>query len=333
MESGVTGEVIQRLIFVISLFVCVLLHELGHALCARLFGIGTREIMLYPFGGVAYLERDGAPKEEFFVSLAGPVVNVVIAILIGVSTTLGQSAQWDFDANYWGLLLYANLFLALFNLIPAYPMDGGRIFRALLAWGGVTRATVYATRLSQVISVCMGVYAVFNNNIILVIISVMIFTHAVQELMRERTRGAARGVRVSEIMTDREMLQTFTHGTTITGALQLALKSLQPAFPVLHGDTVIGIIDRDALIQAAALDADEQYVASVMNRTFPTIDKAADITIALDGEISESGGVIVVLSDGAFAGLLFKDKILEFLVIQDVRRKTKDIAQKFDEQW
>jgi Zn-dependent protease len=154
-----------NILLVVSVFGCVLLHELGHALMARRFGIETRDITLYPIGGVARLERmPRAPGAELLIALAGPAVNFAIAAALLPLLFLGGSELSS--ATMLGLflecLMSINLFLGLFNLVPAFPMDGGRVLRAMLSnWLGRLRATVIAARIGRALAVCFGVSAVF----------------------------------------------------------------------------------------------------------------------------------------------------------------------------
>ena len=147
---GVSGlhMAVYSVVFLLTIFGCVVLHELGHALMARRFGIGTRDITLYPIGGVARLERmPEKPLEEFLIALAGPAVNVVIAAVLAIAVlfellfTLNSADtpfRYDFGSNFLFDLLFANIFLVLLNMLPAFPMDGGRVLRALLARASVT---------------------------------------------------------------------------------------------------------------------------------------------------------------------------------------------------
>jgi Zn-dependent protease len=188
-------EAVLNVLLILALFGCVLLHELGHALMARRFGIGTRDITLYPIGGVARLERmPRAPGAELLIALAGPAVNFAIAAALTMVLFLGAgalSAPGDFLKD----LLILNLVLGLFNLIPAFPMDGGRVLRALLSgWLGRAAATTIASRVGRVLAVCFGVFAlVRSHNMIHVALAAFIYFAARAEegqvLYEEKRRG------------------------------------------------------------------------------------------------------------------------------------------------
>ncbi len=320
IETSGNTSALSRVFFILALFGCVLLHELGHALTAKLFKISTRDIVLYPFGGVATLMSEGRPKEEFFIAIAGPAVNLILAVLIGFASTADLSFD-EANAGFLDRLLYANIALAFFNLIPALPMDGGRILRSLLALMGVRRATTVAARISQVICVFMGIFAVFSGNIILVIISLLVFSNAVQEHLRERTRGAASGYLVKDVMTETP-IQTFVHGVTVSQALKVALKSLQNIFPVLHGDEVIGVIDRNSLLEVGALDAEESYISGHMTRDFNFVTPDEEISKVLEKMQYWGVDSVLVIENKRPVGIVVKEKALEFVLVQDFRKKS-----------
>lgn len=186
-ENGISDGFSEAL-FIISIFVCVLLHELGHALTARRFGIGTQDITLYPIGGVALLNREAEPRQEFFIAIAGPLVNVAIAFLVYplLSTVNGEySLLYVSEAplSFYDRLFIVNIVLVIFNMIPAYPMDGGRVVRALLGlFLPHDQATTISARLGQICSLGLGALGLYTGNFILMIISMFIFSMASREL-------------------------------------------------------------------------------------------------------------------------------------------------------
>jgi Zn-dependent protease len=194
--AGVRGAT-QGVLFILALFTCVLLHEFGHAFAARGFGIRTPDITLLPIGGVARLDRiPEKPSQELLVAVAGPLVNVVIAAaLIFVVHEVAPLDQLDSIENprieLLGKLATVNIMLVLFNLIPAFPMDGGRVLRALLAMAmPYSRATLIAARIGQVLAILLGAYSYFGpgKNPILIFIAFFIFIGAQQELVMARMR-------------------------------------------------------------------------------------------------------------------------------------------------
>ncbi len=197
-------------LFFLSLFLCVVLHEFGHAFAARAYGIRTPDITLYPIGGVARLERmPTSPWHELVIALAGPAVNVVIAAILWIGVVRGYSFSDVFDPemdeDFWSGLLRINIFLVLFNMIPAFPMDGGRVVRALLAtWLPYATATMIAARIGQVLAVGF-VVASFTTEAspMLLVIGMFVFMGAQQELNFARLRQSAQSVRVADAMLGR----------------------------------------------------------------------------------------------------------------------------------
>ena len=199
-ENGPTGAVIRTL-FILGLFVCVLLHEFGHILMARRFGVRTPDVILLPIGGVARLERlPSEPKQEFLIALAGPAVTLLLAVLLflGIVASGGSPGFRDpelFDVPFFTQLFWANVILLIFNLIPAFPMDGGRILRALLASRmGLVRGTRTAAALGQMLAVAGGLYGLTASAPILVLIAFFVFIGASAEAQAVETRVAGEGL-------------------------------------------------------------------------------------------------------------------------------------------
>jgi Zn-dependent protease len=197
---GVLQGGVDSVLLVASVFGCVLLHEFGHALTARRFGIETEDITLYPIGGVARLRRlPRAPGAELLITLAGPAVNLAIAFALGGLLTVGAGLDvWSVFpvAGFLATLAWLNLLLAGFNLIPAFPMDGGRILRAALSgWLGRLRATEVAAGIGQVLAVLFGVYSLVNGPFIHVALAMFVYFAARNELAHvtvdERRRSYA----------------------------------------------------------------------------------------------------------------------------------------------
>jgi Zn-dependent protease len=185
----------QGILFILLLFACVLLHELGHALTARAFGIHTEDIILLPIGGVARLQRIPTdPKQELLIAVAGPLVNVVIAALL-IYYLGHRAAMSDFDdlntprVAMLSKLASVNIGLVLFNLIPAFPMDGGRILRSILAMRmNYLRATQIAALIGQGFAILLGIWGFFGNTFLL-FIAFFVFMGAQQEAAMARARA------------------------------------------------------------------------------------------------------------------------------------------------
>src|SRR5262249_8272153 len=200
-NPGLSGPALVFALFlVLAVFGCVVLHELGHALAARRFGIATRDITLYPIGGVARLERmSEKPWEEFWIAVAGPAVNLLIAGLLGFFLTFSRAVRPflplpPLGLEFLSMLMFLNLGLVAFNLVPAFPMDGGRVLRALLALRlGQLRATQIAVNIGMVLAVLMGVVGILvTGNFMMVFLAVFVYFAGQQELAALYEREAQR---------------------------------------------------------------------------------------------------------------------------------------------
>src|SRR5687768_10181493 len=213
LQYGTIAKVVEGILFILALFICVVLHEYGHALTARRYGIKTRDITLYPIGGVARLERlPDRPIEELWVALAGPAVNVVIAaVLIGyLALTNGLTSLTDLSmaqGSFIERLIVVNLYLVLFNLIPAFPMDGGRVLRALLALKlDYVQATQIAATIGQGIALLFGFIGLFTNSFLL-FIALFVWIGAGQEASMVQVRHSLGGIPITRAMqTDFQIL-------------------------------------------------------------------------------------------------------------------------------
>jgi len=271
MQERTVAAVMAGTFFILALFVCVLLHELGHSLAARRYGIGTRDITLLPIGGVARLERmPTRPSQELWVALAGPLVNVVIAggLFVGLWATqtfeplasLGVA-----NGSVWERLMVVNLFLAAFNLLPAFPMDGGRVLRALLAmrWNYL-RATQTAAGLGQVMALLFGLAGLVFNPF-LILIALFVWMGARQEAQHVLLQSLLNGVPVSRVM----QLQPAVVGeqTSAAEAWALLLRTGQRVLPVVDGQRVVGVVTPGDLV-AALDDGRSVRVGDVARRKF-----------------------------------------------------------------
>lgn len=310
----------ESAIYVLALFLSVLLHELGHALVGRRYGIRTAEIVLFPIGGVARVERNPKPREELWIALAGPLVNIVLAVvLIGIAVAVSGTIRWEkvFErksGELLGQIAAGNLILALFNLLPAFPMDGGRILRAMLAIKrSETVATEIAARAGRILAMLMGIYGVASANYMLVFVAFFVYLGAVQENAAVHGRALTQGVPVRDAMiTD---FRTLSHGQTIRDAANLLLSGSQQDFPVMHGEQVMGLLGRNALIRAMAQEGPDAYVASAMNREFVTLEPTMDLSEAMP-YLAQAGSCALVLEEERLVGLLTSENMTEYLVLR-----------------
>jgi Zn-dependent protease/CBS domain-containing protein len=306
--------------FVLALFGCIVLHELGHAMAARHYGIATRDITLLPIGGVARLERmPERPWEEFVVALAGPFVNVVIAFslmvwlwLVGwTSLPLEESIK---DAPFLARLMVVNVLLVVFNLLPAFPMDGGRVLRALLATRfEYTRATQIAASVGQGFALVLGFLGLFSNPF-LVFIALFVWIGAAQEASLVQIRSAIAGIPVRQAMiTD---FRSLTPDDSLQEAVELTLTGAQKDFPVVESESVVGILTQNDLFASLASRGSDALVRDVMQRDVTVADSREMLEGALR-RIEECGcRAMPVLERNRLVGLMTMDNIGEFLRVQ-----------------
>jgi Zn-dependent protease/CBS domain-containing protein len=308
-------------LYVLVLFGSVILHELGHALVARRFGIQTRDIVMFPIGGIARLERQPKAREELWIALAGPFVNLVIAggLLAWLAATGGlvgpELLREPTDANLAQRVAIGNLLLCFFNLLPAYPMDGGRILRALLALGRPEEeATRIAAGAGQFLAVLMGMAGLLSGNFILVFIALFVYLGAFQEGAAARGRILTTGHTVeSAMITD---FRTLTHGQTIRDAGELLLKTSQHDFPVMLGSEPIGLLTRSALVRTMMTEGPDAYIASAMDREFKRVSPGQPLNEVFPQVSAPGACVLVVDEEGILRGMLTSENVSEFILLQ-----------------
>jgi Zn-dependent protease/CBS domain-containing protein len=316
---------LEGILFILVLFATVVLHEFGHALTAQRYGIKTRDITLYPIGGVARLERmPDQPVQEFWVAIAGPAVNVVIALLLFAWQAFSGALEPLTNLSLTGgqfieRLITVNIFLVLFNLIPAFPMDGGRVLRSLLAMRlEYSRATQIAATIGQGIAVLFGIVGLFSNPF-LVFIAFFVWVGAAQEASMVRTKSALDGIPVSRlILTD---FQALSPRDTLARAAELILRGSQADFPVAENGSVLGLLTHDDILAAIAQQGPYGMVSDVMRRDFQRLDANEMLEPALLAMQSAATNTIPVTSRGLLVGLLTVENIREFLMIQSALRK------------
>jgi len=318
------SRVFIGILFILALFVCVVLHEYGHALTARKYGIKTRDITLYPIGGVARLERlPDRPIEELWVALAGPAVNIVIAGILFLYLVLTNSLSPFTSMSLAGgsfveRLMTVNVFLAVFNLIPAFPMDGGRVLRALLALKlEYVQATQIAATIGQGIALLFGFIGLFTNSFLL-FIALFVWIGAAQEASTVQVRHSLGGIPITRAMqTD---FQVLSPSDTLARVVELILAGSQQDFPVVENGRVVGILDRDTFISALSKNGQNTSVAEVMHRNVPEIDSHDMVEKALT-RLQESGSkTLPVTHGGRLVGLITAENITEFLMIRSALR-------------
>ncbi len=258
------------------LFVCVVLHEFGHVFAARHFGVFTGEIVLLPIGGVSRLERiPERPQEEIVIALAGPAVTLAIAVLlIFVLGGLPDPVEAFGETNgraVLGQLAYLNLALLAFNLLPAFPLDGGRVLRAALASRlGYARGTSIAAHIGQGVAILLGVFALAAGHIILAMIAVVIFVAAGAEAGMARMRAVTAGLPAGESMITAFL--TLPSRAPISDATTALIRSSQAEFPIIDADGRLeGVLTRNGIIKALAATGPSTPVAEAMHKDIPHV--------------------------------------------------------------
>ncbi|TLY32214.1 MAG: site-2 protease family protein [Ignavibacteria bacterium] len=319
-------------VFILALFGCVLLHELGHAIAARAFGIRTPDITLLPIGGVARLQRmPDKPWQELIVAIAGPMVNFVIAaVLVFI---LGRRADFEHlqQLNQPGItildkLASINISLALFNLLPAFPMDGGRVLRSLLAMTmNYTRATQIAAGIGQALAFLFGFIGLFTNPM-LVFIALFIYLGAQQESIMAQMKDLSMTLRVSDAMlTD---VLTLPWRATLDEAVEMLLRTSQHEFPVLNdAGRVLGVLTRDDMIAALKRHGPATPVTDIMHRNLPAVgahdrfDEAYRLMQAHDSPV-----LPVVDRHGRLLGLVTTENVGETMFMHSLRPRDAEQA-------
>ena len=314
---------LQVTVFFLALFVCIVLHEFGHILMARRFGVRTPDVILLPIGGVARLERmPDHPRQEFLIATAGPLVTLAIAVILYLSVTLAgdRPTLRDpilADESFLVRLMAVNVYLLLFNLIPAFPMDGGRMLRAVLASRvGMVRGTRIAATLGQMLAVVGGLYGITRPEPILALVAFFVFLGANAEAAAVETRAAGEGLKVQQMMVTN--FRTIPIHATLSQAVDLLLSGEQREFPVVdnYGRTE-GILTRDNLIRGLSQKGAGSTVAEAMTASVPTVTPTLSFQEAMDRlRASRLPALPVVDGSGSLVGLLTLDNITDLLLVR-----------------
>ncbi|MFN3385867.1 MAG: site-2 protease family protein [Candidatus Thermochlorobacter sp.] len=316
------------IVLISLLFTCVTLHELGHSLAAQYFGIPVREIVLTPLGGIAMITRlPEKPLHELIIALAGPLVNVLIAILLFLMTgatmhttildARGSLGELFSRPSFEVLLIWlfaANISLAVFNMIPAFPLDGGRVLRAILAmFMTFSAATTVAATIGQIAAVGLGVLGFINGNFILILIAVFVFFSAGQENAQATSKAVLRTRRVGD--TYNRYALSLNIGDRVSRVVDYLFTSYQPDFAVMQGNEIIGIVTRRDVFNALSSDSRDMYVTEIMRRNFLTVqaDASLDEVYAL---MTERGERIVAVFNGSdYLGLVSLEDLNEAFAV------------------
>ncbi|MCJ8143993.1 site-2 protease family protein [Ancylobacter sp. A5.8] len=324
-QQGGVGAAWEGVAFVALLFACVLLHEFGHIFAARRYGVKTPEVTLWPFGGIARLERiPEKPSEELVVALAGPAVNVVIAavlllVLYAQGAHLGMEHIEEIEnpqASLLAKLAAANLFLVVFNLLPAFPMDGGRVLRAVLAMNMPhAQATQRAASIGQAFAIGLGLLGILGNPM-LIIIAVFVYLAASGEAGSVQMKQAAQGVLVQDAMITH--FESLGPQSTVGDAAEALIRTTQKEFPVVDGAGHLrGVLTRDAMIRALQASGPGASVLEAMQGDVPTLPLRAPLDAALK-KLSETRAPVLGALDGEgrLVGLLSPENVGEMMMLR-----------------
>jgi Zn-dependent protease/CBS domain-containing protein len=323
-----TRTVLATLVLTLAVFVIVVLHEFGHALTARRFGIQTRDITLLPIGGIARLDRmPREPRQELLVALAGPAVNVLLAAILyailaltGVTAVLpelARSASTVTLTSALAQLIAINLWLAAFNLVPAFPMDGGRVLRAILTMRShdYVRATATAARIGRVFALFFALIGIFwLESPTLALIALFVWIAATSEALAVQTSAALEHIPVSGVMvTD---FRTLTPNDTLMRAAELTIDGFQHDFPVVEDHTLVGVLTQRGLLRGLAQHGSNAPVAESMQREYPTASVDDRAESALERLSSTRGTTLPVLSGRDLVGVVTAENVSEFLSLR-----------------
>lgn len=323
------------------LFVCVTLHELGHSLVARAYGIPVRQIILLPLGGIAQITKNPEkPLQELLIAIAGPLVNVALALVlllalgVNIETALltghgllpAGASQTPSLSNALHWLFAANLTLAVFNLIPAFPLDGGRVLRAFIAiFTGYPRATRLASAIGQFIAIILGIYSVLYGDFILALVAVFIFFGAGQETAEAEAKTVLSTLRVGDAYNKYAL--TLEIGDRVGRVVDYILTSYQPDFAVLQGNRLLGIITRDDVLKDLGSVHPGTFVTEFMEREFLKVEASKTLDEARRMMAEQRVRIAAVYDGDNYLGLVSMEDIAEAFTVQAFVQRQKQLRQ------
>jgi Zn-dependent protease/CBS domain-containing protein len=315
-----TQPVALYLCYVFAIVASVLLHEAAHAMAAWRCGVRTVEVTLFPTGGVSRFDRAPSTKQELWIALAGPLANLLIAAsMFGILASQGKLPR-DFSlggtgsANLLVQIGLGNLVLAVFNLLPAAPMDGGRILRSLLSqFLPEEAASRQASWAGKILAFALALFGLLNAHFILVFMAFFVYLGAAQERAAAVGRQLTHGIPVRAAMVTE--YKTLSHGDTVRHAANVCLATSQQDFPVVHGDQVLGLLGRHALLRAMALQGPDAYIAGVMDRNYPTLSPDVDLADVLP-TMGRAGSCALVMQGERLLGLLTSENLSQYVLLR-----------------
>lgn len=327
-QEGKLTHALIGVFFILVIFGIIVLHELGHALAARRYGIRTRDITLLPIGGVARLERmPEDPKQELVVALAGPAVNVVLAgvfsillVLLGGIGSMEDIGKVGAVNLFVAQLVAINVFLVLFNMIPAFPMDGGRVLRAILAMRmDYVQATQTAASVGQGFALLFVVAGLLTHNVFLLFIALFVWIGAAGEASMVSLKAALAGIPVRAAMiTD---YQTLGAADSLSTAVGHIIAGFQQDFPVVDDGKIVGILTRGDMLKGLSQKGQDAPVADIMQKQFETADPGEMLEGAFNRLQNCECQTLPVVKNGQLQGMLTAENVAEFLMIRGALRE------------
>lgn len=322
-------QIIWSLLFVFAVFLTVLLHELGHALTAKQYKINTKDITLLPIGGVARLENiPEKALEEITIAIAGPIVNVAIAMLVGILVHIPDtSEEWMTQLsdgiraeNFMLNFFLINIWIAIFNLIPAFPMDGGRVLRGLLALRLERgRATRIAARIGQAIALVFMAYGFFENPF-LIFIGLFVLISAQVEADFTQSKTLLKGYKVKDVLM--YQFQTIRSDETIKSLVNLLLDSQYKHFLIVDHEKPVGTLNRDEIIKALSERGEKEPVKNIMNTDLIYLKGDAELDNVFEKIYENKTRLMLVMEDNHLIGTLDTENLMDFILVKDASAKS-----------
>lgn len=305
----------------LGLFASVVLHELGHSLTAIRYGFPIHSITLWLLGGVAQLEEQPTDwREELIIAIAGPIVSVALGVAFWLAIFVVPATMEGllFLVAYLALM---NVILAAFNMLPGFPMDGGRVLRALLARNQpFSVATAQAAQVGKLFAIALGFLGLIAFNFILIALALFIYIAAAGEARYTALQSALEGIDVEDIMTPTRNLDVVSPEMSVDDLLELMFEQRHTGYPVVDADHVVGVVALDDVREVSADDRYRMRVADIMTRELATLSPDEDAIDAIEKLQRRDIGRLVVLDDrGQLVGLVTRTDIVRALSIGAVR--------------
>jgi Zn-dependent protease/CBS domain-containing protein len=318
------------LVAAVGLFVGVVLHELGHSLVARSFGYPIESITLWLFGGIAQLEELPEDwKEELAIALAGPVVSVALGAVVYLVFAAVPASQ-DAVRFVLGYLAMLNVALAAFNLLPAFPMDGGRVLRALLGLRyPYARATQLAAEVGKLFAILFGLAGLVGGNIVLIGVAFFVYIGAAGEAQQVTIRAAFEGVSVGDIMTPAGELHTVTSRDSVAELVERMFRERHTGYPVVEDGLPVGMVTLSDAEDVSPVEREAYTVADVMSEELVTVDAHAPVTDALELMREHGVGRLPVVDGGELVGLISRTDVMHALDV--VKSAGQEVPERLSE--